>query len=256
MNTMEQSNSQKILKVKNLTVAFDDNVVIDNLNFEVEKGEMLSVIGPNGSGKTVLVRALLGLAGFTGSVEWKKDIKIGYVPQHFFVESDTPLTVEEFFKFKTSKHAQIHKALEQVGWQGSTNPEHFEHHLKSHLLNQQLGKLSGGQLQRILIAWSLIDNPDVLLYDEPTSGIDAGAEETIYSTLLNLKDKYEMTIIFVSHELSIVYNYATKVLCLNKEKFCYGEPEDILGAENLSKLYGEKMKFYSHQHLQNNFYDK
>ncbi|MEK7120240.1 MAG: metal ABC transporter ATP-binding protein [Patescibacteria group bacterium] len=253
---MEQSNSQKILKVKNLTVVFDDNVVIDNLNFEVEKGEMLSIIGPNGAGKTVLVRALLGLVNFTGSVEWKKNIKIGYVPQRFFVENDMPLTVEEFFKFKTNKHAQIHRALEQVGWQGGSSPEHFEHHLKSHLLNQQLGKLSGGQLQRILIAWSLIDNPDILLYDEPTSGIDAGAEETIYSTLLNLKDKSGMTIIFVSHELSVVYNYATKVMCLNKEKFCYGEPEDILGAESLSKLYGEKMKFYSHQHLQNNSYDK
>ncbi|MBU6415094.1 ATP-binding cassette domain-containing protein, partial [Patescibacteria group bacterium] len=117
--------------------------------------------------------------------------------------------------------------------------------LSKHFLRKRLSELSAGQLQRVLIAWSLIGHPDVLLFDEPTSGIDVGGEETIYSLLHRLQDERNISIIIVSHDLHVVYHYANDVLCLNKEMVCHGPPRDVLTQEQLKKLYGE-VSFYHH----------
>ncbi len=235
---------EPVLKAENLSVKFHDHQILKDLSFTVNKGDVLAIVGPNGAGKSVLFRALLGLIPYSGKVQWAQNIKANYVPQRFNIERDIPLSVAEFLKFKTKNYGSIIKTLKAVGL---TDPDHDDFHVKEHILKQRLGWLSGGQLQRILIAWAIIDNPDVLLFDEPTSGIDIGGEETIYNLLVKLNKERSMTILLISHELNIVYNYANNVMCLNKEMICYGPPDEVLDSKALAKLYGGETKFYKHE---------
>jgi len=227
---------ENILEVKNLTISFDGEKVIDNLSFNVKPGENLVIIGPNGAGKTVLLKALLGMLEFEGEINWKKEIKIGYVPQKILPEKNIPLSVEEFFGFKHIAPEQIKKAVQSVGINNLA------------ILKKKMSAVSSGQLQRILIAWSLIDNPEILLFDEPTSGIDIGGEETVYNLLNKIDKERELSMILVSHDLNVVYKMADSVLCLNKKAVCFGAPEEAISSENLKRLYGGEVKFYGHKH--------
>lgn len=238
--------NEAILNVENLTVAFDDNKIIDNLSFSLRKGEVIAIVGPNGAGKSVLFRTLMGLVPYSGKINWAPELKISYVPQKFNVEKDFPLTTREFLRLKLKNHGNIISALESVGLKDKQNDD--MHHIEHHLLGQRLGWLSGGQLQRILIAWAMLNDPDVLLFDEPTTGIDIGAEETIYNLLKKINDERALTILIISHDLNIVYKYADNVLCLNKEKICYGAPSEVLDPQALVKLYGGEASFYAHEH--------
>lgn len=239
---MTEKSPEKILEVKDLAVSFDSFNVFHDVSFQIGRGEVMAVVGPNGSGKTVLFRALLRLIHHQGEVNWTDNIKIGYVPQKLFVDNQFPVSVGDFFKFKTKSEEATAEALNSVGLTGNFV------HLKHHILNKKLGALSGGQLQRVLIAWSIINKPDILLFDEPTSGIDIGGEETIYNLLHKLQASSHLAIILTSHDLNIVYKYADKVLCLNKEMVCYGPPHEVLNTTNLSQLYGGETKFYEHKH--------
>lgn len=230
-----------ILKVHDLNVNLEHHQILQAINFSVEKGDVVAIVGPNGAGKSVLFRALLDLIPYSGTINFAPSSKISYVPQRFAIDRDFPLDVMEFMQFKTKDTKKITEVLNQVGITDS----HVIHH---HLFKQRLGWLSGGQLQRVLIAWALIDDPDLLLFDEPTSGIDIGGEETIYHLLQSLNEQRQLTIIMISHDLNIVYRYAKKVICLNKELVCYGIPEAALTPEALSKLYGSNVSIYSHQH--------
>lgn len=236
---------QPLFKVQDLRVAFGDHPVIENLSFELQKGEVLAVLGPNGAGKTVLFRALLGLLPYKGEIFWVKNIKIGYVPQKLSIARDLPVSVLDFLRFKNSSEEEVMEALQSVGFLGA---EHDEHHWRCHLLNARLGELSGGQLQKVLIAYALIDHPDVLLFDEPTAGVDIGGEETIYSLLSKLHREHKLTILLITHDLNIVNRYAEKVLCLNREKICFGAPKEAISPEVLEKLYGSQLNLYPHDH--------
>jgi len=242
-----------ILKVKNLEVSFDGDKILKDLDFSVNRGDVMAIIGPNGAGKSVLFRALLGLIPYSGRVEWAKDLKISYVPQKIAIDRELPLSAGEFLRFKNKDEAIIVEALKAVGIgsEHKNDPEHYLRHVKQHVLSQRLGWLSGGQLQRVLIAWALLDNPDVLLFDEPTAGIDVGGEETIYNLLKKLHGERNMTIFLISHDLNIVYKYANNVLCLNKEMICYGVPSTVLDPSALQKLYGGEAGFYKHEHKHN-----
>ncbi len=229
-----------VLSVAHLNVKFDSHVVLDDISFDVEKDSTIAVIGPNGAGKTVLFKAILGLIPYSGKVSWLPNVKIGYVPQRFNVTKDFPLTVHEFLRFKEKDPKRIYSSLEAVGFRG-------EVYNYKKILKKMLGTLSGGELQRVLIAFGILGDPQVLLFDEPTSGIDISGEETIYSFIHRLKKEKNLTIIFISHELQIVYKYADIVLCLNKEKVCFGPPREVIDKENLQKLYGEDVRFHLHQ---------
>lgn len=228
--------SDIILEVKNLSVSFDGNKVIDDLSFNLKEKDNLVILGPNGAGKTVLLKTLLGIFPFQGEIKWRENIKIGYVPQKFLPDKNIPLSVEEFFKFKKIDAGQIMAALESVGLKDKT------------ILQKRIGALSSGQLQRILIAWALVDNPNILLFDEPTSGIDIEGEETIYNLLNQIEKERDLTIILITHDLSVVYKFADLVLCLNKKAVCQGPPQEVLKLENLNRLYGGEIKIYKHGH--------
>jgi zinc transport system ATP-binding protein len=224
-----------LLRVSNLKVILDNQVILDDVTFDLERNETLAVIGPNGAGKTTLFRALLGLIPYSGTAEWKKGIKIGYVPQRLFIERDFPLTVREFFMLQGKVTLEeINRVLKIVSFEDDS------------LLNKKIGVLSGGEIQRVLIAWALCNHPDVLLFDEPTSGVDVSAELSIYALLNKIHETESLAIVLISHELEIVDKYATKVICLNKKKVCYGTPREVLENESLSELFGKDISLYHH----------
>lgn len=232
----KEKGDENILEVKNLTVSFGDDTVVDNLSFNLKKGENVAIMGPNGAGKTVLLKALLGILPYKGEIKWSEGAKISYVPQKILPEKNLPLSVKEFFEMKNIKTEQIKEALFSVG----ITDENF--------IKKRIGAVSPGQLQRVLIAWGLVGNPNILLFDEPTAGIDIGGEETIFNLLNKIERERNLSIILVTHDMSVVYGFADSVLCLNKKLICHGAPSEALGADGLKKLYGEGVNFYKHEH--------
>jgi len=224
-----------ILEVKNLTVELEKDAILKNLTFQVKEGEALTILGPNGAGKTVLLKTLLGLLPYNGEIKWKKNIKIGYVPQRLPFIKDIPLSVKEFFKLKEASEKEIQEILFLLGMKDS------------YILEKKIGDLSSGQFQKMLIVFALIGNPQVLLFDEPTAGIDIGTEETIYTFLKKMRKKKNLTILLVTHDINIVYEFSIHCLCLNKKALCFGHPKKIT-PEQLTELYGGKVKIYEHRH--------
>jgi zinc transport system ATP-binding protein len=226
----------RILEVEDLSVELEGEKILENLSFHVDEGEVLTILGPNGAGKTVLLRTLLGLLPYRGKIRWKKkDLRIGYVPQRLPFIKDFPLTVKEFFRLKEVSEREMHGVLSSLLM---ADPS---------ILDKKMGTLSSGQFQRVLVAYALVGSPNVLLFDEPTAGIDLGAEETVYDLLNRLKMKRKITILLVTHDIAVVYQFATHCLCLNKRMLCFGTPREINGTL-LSELYGGKVKIYEHRH--------
>jgi zinc transport system ATP-binding protein len=223
-----------ILKVEKLNVELEGEKILENLSFEVKEGEVLTILGPNGAGKTILLKALLGIVPFKGKIEWEPKVKIGYVPQRLPFIKDVPMNVREFFRLKEAPENKLKETLNSIG-------------LKENILEKKIGDLSSGQFQRILVGWALISDPQVLLFDEPTTGIDIGGQESIYNLLEGLRKERDLTILLVTHDLSIVYKLATNCLCLNKKMLCYDIPKELT-PENLSQLYGGGIKFHQHSH--------
>lgn len=231
-----------ILEVRDLSVVLDGQEVLSNISFTVRRGEALAIIGPNGAGKSVLLRTLLNLEPYRGEIRWRNGVEIGYVPQRFAVERSAPVTAREFFLLKSPRFwrpeasfsSHVREELGRVG-------------LDETVLEKPLGGLSGGQMQRLLIAWAMLMHPAVLLFDEPTAGIDIGFEETAYAMMHRLQRERGTTILLVSHDLSVVYQYAHTVLCLNRWVACQGPPREVLNQESLARIYGE-FGYYQHEH--------
>jgi zinc transport system ATP-binding protein len=227
------------LEVQDLSVTFGRDRVLRNLSFTVETGSTLAIIGPNGSGKTVLFRALIGTVDYEGRVIWAPDTTIGYVPQKLDIERDLPLTGLEFLHAKAhvtrTPAAEIARVLDAVS-------------LPHETAAQPIGTLSGGQFQRLLVAFALMGRPSVLLFDEPTAGVDQPGEESIYALFRSLQRELGFTLLLISHELTLVYRYADNVLCLSRSEACFGPPVDVLTTERLQQMYGAHVKFHDHAH--------
>jgi zinc transport system ATP-binding protein len=211
-----------ILEVSNLTVKSQDRTILENVSFKVKRGTTLAIVGPNGAGKTMLFRALLGLVPHTGEIKWAKDVRIGYVPQKL-AATDIPISVKEFLSFK--KGSDMEKCLHAVG-------------LDKAVLHRALGVLSGGQLQRVLIAWAVIDEPDVLLFDEPTTGVDIDSEEAVYEMLNALEHERGITVILISHDVHVIRDYSEQMMALNRQVICQDESEAITRPSVLHAIYG------------------
>jgi zinc transport system ATP-binding protein len=233
-------NDDTILEVKSLSVVLDTEPIVEGISFKLHRQEAVAIIGPNGAGKTTLLRALLGLVRYKGEVGWGVGVNVGYVPQRFALPQTMPITVREFFLLKSPRFwtptrefiTHLPHEIKLVGLDVST-------------LDKPLGELSSGQLQRLLVSWALVNHPNVLLFDEPTAGVDVGFGETIYGIMDRVKQERGTAILLISHDLNVVYRHADHVLCVNRRLFCQGPPSQVLTTEELTKLYGD-IGFYRH----------
>lgn len=233
---------ETILAVENLGVTIDGVSILRDVSLTLRQGEALAVIGPNGAGKTVLFRALLGLLPSNGTVQWREGLKIGYVPQRFAVDPSAPITAKEFFLLQSANFWRPNAAF----------IEHLDCELTlmgldRRVLSKSLGELSGGETQRLLMAWAMLQHPGVLLLDEPTAAVDAGFEETVYAVLHRVQQERGTALLLISHDLNVVYRYAQRVVCLNKTVVCQGPPVETLNQPALTTLYGES-GLYEHPH--------
>ena len=225
-----------ILQVYDLTVDISNQPILSSLNFRVRQGVTLAIVGPNGAGKTTLFRALLNLIPHSGRIEWNGKVKIGYVPQVLSVR-DIPISVKEFLALKNESESDMKTALTSVGL-------NFDG-----ILEKSLATLSGGQTRRVLIAWAIVDKPDVLLFDEPTSGVDLDSEEAIYGMLRKLTAKNKITLLLITHDLHIVREYSDYALALNKCLVFFGESRKVMKPETQKLIYGEHIcKEYGENH--------
>jgi zinc transport system ATP-binding protein len=211
--------------------------VIERLSFEVPHGSALAIVGPNGAGKSVLAKALIGALRYEGNIQWEEDTKIGYVPQKLDIERDLPITGGDFLRAKAvvsrASKDDVASELSVVG-------------LKAAAVAKPIGALSAGQFQRLLVAAALVGRPTVLLLDEPTAGVDEPGQDTLNHTLERLRDERGLTILFISHDLSVVYQYATNVLCLSRGHAYWGVPKTILTPQLLQELYGAPVGYHVH----------
>lgn len=200
------------LSIAHLTVRRDGLLLLDDVSFEVRRGGVVAIVGPNGAGKTTLLRALLGVVPYRGTIRWAEPVRFGYVPQKL-VETDIPLSVREFLSMKCP--ADYRACLATVG-------------LDPSLLRKTLGVLSGGEIQRILIAWAIVDRPQVLLFDEPTSNVDTGSQDAIFHTLRRVQQELGETILLVTHDVHAVHHFADQVIALRTRLLFTGSPTDLL----------------------------
>ena len=233
------ANAELTLDVEKLTVNFGEHSVLADVSFRVQRGTTLAILGPNGAGKTVLFRALIGALPSSGSIRWASDARIGYVPQKLDLERDVPITGVDFLSARATlagePGSRISEALALVG----ITPE---------VAHRPIGILSGGQFQRILIAFALVGNPNVLLLDEPTAGVDEPGQEQLNDLVQRLQRERGLTVLFISHELTMVYRYADNVLCLSRDVVCMGPPGAVITPQLLHDMYGSDMGHHVHAH--------
>lgn len=249
---MLQSPAAPAIRVSNLSVTLDGHPILENLSFVVPRGETTAIIGPNGAGKSILLQAILRLLPKqSGSVEifgvpheqYRKIARlISYIPQKLNFERSFPLTVGGLFALKSRRiigmtgieEARMYNLLELVG-------------MRSHL-HHKISTLSGGQMQRVLLGYSLMDKPELLILDEPSAGIDVQGQDTVYTLLKRIQQQEKLTLLLVSHELEIVMQYASQVLCLNRQLLCAGVPREVLSNDLLEKMYGSPVGHFAHSH--------
>lgn len=230
--------SPPLLKVSNLAVVLDGETIFKDLSFELSENENLVILGPNGAGKTVLLKALLGLVPSVGTITWQHGITLAYVPQRLQASKEIPLTVRDFFELRGLRSEAASQALNSVGISDA------------HFLNKQLSTLSTGQFQRVLIGWAMSRSPEVILFDEPMAGVDVSGEDIIHSYLHNADcAKRKISSILVTHDLSMVYREATRVLCLNRHSHFIGTPLEVLDPKRLQDIYGHEINYVGHNHV-------
>lgn len=236
-------NDDFILEIKDLTVCYDDHCAIESVNLDVKKDEFLGIIGPNGGGKSTLLKSICGLIKPSyGSIKLNSTSPIGYVPQFSSFSREFPISVIEvvltgmlgggaklFHKYSSS---DVYKAKKTLSLLGILELE-----------KRQIGTLSGGQLQKVLIARALVSNPEILLLDEPTASIDSTSKSNIYEFLSGLSK--DMAVIIVSHDIGTISSYVHSIACLNKKLYYHGEDEVDLSA-SIEKTYGCPIDMIAH----------
>jgi zinc transport system ATP-binding protein len=243
------------IELEDVGFAYGEVHVFDGINLTVEPGDFLGIIGPNGSGKTTLLRVMLGLlepqrgiARLFGHppASFRQWGRVGYVPQRATLDATLPITVDEvvasglvptlglFGRIGAPERQRIREVLGHVGMQAHRAA--------------RIGALSTGQQQRVLIARALVSNPELLILDEPTGGVDPEAQTSLYNLLHHLNRERDVTLILVSHDIGAVAKEVTKLACLNRRLIFHGRPGDFLSDAALTALYGPSVRVVSHEH--------
>lgn len=243
------------VKARQIVVNMGGRPVLRGVDLDVRRGQLVALIGPNGAGKTTLLRCLLGLQSMAsgevcllGESNLARALpRVGYVPQRLILDRSFILSAREFLSLRLRRtrawfwhrHPSIDAKLgEELDLLGVRD-----------LLDRPLAALSGGQLQRVLIAFSLLGNPELLLLDEPTAGVDQPGEQSFYELIGDIHRRHHLTVILVSHDLSMVYRHATWVYALNGIVCCQGSVEEIMNTDSLKQAYGIHVSPYHHHHV-------
>ena len=229
-------------KIENISVKIENQTILKNVTFDVHCGELTMIIGRNGAGKSTLLKALLDEIEHTGKVEFidmkenrNKKIKIGYVPQSLNIERNMPTSVYDMFASYISdkpvffkKNAELYKKIKEC----------LRTFGAEKLIDNRVGNLSGGELQRILLSIATYPIPNLLILDEPVSGVDRNGTRDFYEILSKLKDKYDMSIVLVSHDLELVKKFADKVILLDKEIKKQGTVKEVFESKEFKDCFG------------------
>jgi zinc transport system ATP-binding protein len=233
-----------LIEIQDISFNYGGRLVLDGINLDINRGEFLGIIGPNGSGKTTLLKVILGLLKpshgtikifGTDIASFRTWSKIGYVPQKPGSNSTFfPVSVEEVVSMASPDAKAVTRSLSAVDMEG---------HQK-----QLLSQLSGGQQQRVFIARALAKNPEILILDEPTAGIDVESQTQFYSLLRKLNHDHKLTLILISHDVDVVAHEVSEIACLNCKLVYHGQPKDVLKNDIFEKLYGKDLRFVIHGH--------
>ncbi len=240
---MENSCGWCCTKVKNLSVVRGNKTIIHDIDLHIHCGELTAVIGPNGGGKSTLLKAMIGELSYKGEIsfldaEGKRRGKpmVGYVPQRWDFDPGSPVSVQDLFLARQKgwpvwlistrkQREQTYAGLSRV---------HAEH-----LMGRRLGELSGGEIQRVLLALAMEPVPDLLLLDEPVSGVDFNGRQLFYSIVSDLRRQYDLSIILVSHDIELMRQFADRIIFLEKTVLCSGNPEQVLKDDKVLSVFGQ-----------------
>ena len=236
----ETGDSAPLITASDLTVRFGETATLDRVNLAVRPGEIVTVIGPNGAGKTTLLRVMLGLTEpDSGQVTRRGKLRIGYMPQSIAIDDTLPLTVRRFLDLGGRVgRGRRRDVLEDVGVR--------------HLLDQPLQRISGGEMQRVLLGRALLRDPELLVLDEPAQGLDVVGQADLYELIGQLRGRLGCGVLMVSHDLHLVMAAADRVVCLNHHVCCTGAPHDVAENPEYLALFPEtriaSLGVYTHHH--------
>lgn len=234
------TSGQGLITARGMSVAQGGRMVLRDVDFTIRPGEIVTVVGPNGSGKSTLLKALIGaLPPSAGTVTRRAGLRLGYVPQGLRLDPSMPMSVGRFLDLPRRVPAEARRrALEEAGAEG--------------LEDRPLTALSGGQFQRVLLARALLDRPELLILDEPTTGLDQPGQAAFYRRLEEVRNHLGCAVLMVSHELHVVMSASDRVICINGHICCEGHPEVVAQAEEYRALFGTgtggALALYRHEH--------
>ena len=231
--------SDSLIRLHAVTVQFAGQAVLEGVSLDLQAGEIVTLIGPNGAGKTTLVRVVLGLLRPSQGSVWRQSrLRIGYMPQKLSVEATMPLSVLRFLRLVAGVgRAEAEAALAEVG--------------AEQVLNSPLQAISGGELQRVLLARALLRKPQLLVLDEPVQGVDVAGQAELYRLIGRLRERYGCGVLMVSHDLHLVMSATDQVICLNRHICCSGHPEQVGADPAFHALFGQdarSLAVYQHHH--------
>lgn len=231
-----------LIKAENIYKNFGNRKILENISISIKAGQIITILGPNGGGKSTLAKILCNIQSKDGGKIWKKEgLKIGYMPQKFRINSNIPLTVKYFLQLHVHtkiSNEKLFKVAEEVGI--------------SHILDSSIHDVSGGERQRLMLARTLLEDPELLILDEPEQGVDINGQIEIYKLLKKINRKKNTAILMIAHDLHFVLNSTDYVVCLNHHICCEGKPEDLRNNESYTNLFGKEatkiLTLYHHHH--------
>lgn len=237
---MPSTHSEPLLKLSQISLSYHGKQALENVDLTINTGEIITIIGPNGAGKSSLAKVALGLIKPNSGTRWtQKNLTIGYMPQKLHIDPSMPLTVERFLWLagKSTKR-QRRDALQRVS--------------ATHLEKRQIGRLSGGETQRVLLARALLRVPQLLVLDEPAQGVDLGGQTELYNLLTQVQQQTGCAILLVSHDLHWVLASTNRVVCMQSHICCEGTPEVVRNSDTFTQLFGDltqaPLALYHHHH--------
>ena len=239
-STVQTNNMDYLIKASDVSVIRDRRSILRNVSLEIAEYDFITIIGPNGAGKSMLLKCLMGFyKPDSGRVLRNPNLKIGYLPQRLSVDHSMPITVKRFLGLrKKITESELEKVIDETSIQN--------------LLNQPLYVLSGGELQRVLLARALVENPQLLILDEPAQNLDVSGQLAFYKLIEKIHTQRKLTLLMVSHDLHLVMSSTKKVVCLYHHVCCSGEPQVVTKDPEFISLFGDDMaklmSVYHHSH--------